>query len=208
MELNIFQIEKKAFRRRFINTSLILLCVLIVCLLTAMIAAGLVFSHYPNAVNDVSNYISELFSDMGISSEGGALSALDLFLNNLRACLTTAAIGFVPFVFWSISPIVLNGALVGVIGAWFIAMGNPPMSFVMGILPHGIFELPAIAMSGALGVCLCIELVRKITHSSKARRPFGKTVLQSLKYFGIIVVPCLAIAAIIEAYLTPILMMI
>jgi stage II sporulation protein M len=76
--------------------------------------------------------------------------------------------------------------------------------FASGILPHGIFELTAIFLAAAAMFKLGAGLVTPQTEKS-----LGEVLLLSLadwfRVFLGIVVPLLAIAAVIEVYITPLL---
>lgn len=77
----------------------------------------------------------------------------EIFLNNFMACLTLIGLG-VLFGFPTISIIALNGLLLGyVITVSSQKVGDSFWSiFLTKILPHGVFELPAIFIAAALGL--------------------------------------------------------
>jgi stage II sporulation protein M len=95
----------------------------------------------------------------------------------------------------------LVGAVLG--GASLIGF-SPLLMFVSGILPHGIFELTAIFLAAAAMFKVGAQLVTPQTEKS-----LGEVLLLSLadwfRVFIGLVVPLLAIAAIIEVYITPLL---
>jgi stage II sporulation protein M len=76
--------------------------------------------------------------------------------------------------------------------------------FVSGILPHGIFELSAVFLAAAAMFRVGAQLVTPQTDKS-----LGEMLLLSLadwfRVFIGLVVPLLAIAAVIEVYVTPLL---
>jgi len=75
-----------------------------------------------------------------------------IFLKNLSValiCFITAKLskGFIPgFI------MLMNGIVIGMLGTLVSNLGMPVMSFVMGILPHGIVELPALFLACAIGM--------------------------------------------------------
>jgi len=79
----------------------------------------------------------------------------------------------------------MNGIVIGMIGTLASNLGMPVMSFIMGILPHGIVELPALFLACAIGM-------------------FGI----SRESWRIASIPflMLLVAAGIESYITPLLM--
>ena len=75
-----------------------------------------------------------------------------IFLKNLSValiCFITAKLskGFIPgFI------MLMNGIVIGMLGTLVSNLGMPVMSFIMGILPHGIVELPALFLACAIGM--------------------------------------------------------
>lgn len=128
-----------------------------------------------------------------------------LFSNNIRVCIAMVLFGVLLSI-PSILLILLNGALIGFL---FASMGKAQivsltLLFVFGILPHGIFEIPAFVISGAFGMKLGYVLLRPL---------IGKNRLESLGHVwkealwvAPIVVMLLMLAAAIESYVTPVLL--
>lgn len=75
-----------------------------------------------------------------------------IFLKNLSValiCIFTAKLskGLMPgFI------ILTNGIAIGLVGMILGISGMPVMSYVMGLLPHGIVELPALFLACAIGM--------------------------------------------------------
>jgi len=82
-----------------------------------------------------------------------------LFLNNLLVSLQMMIFGF----FLGITPLIglfTNGALLGSIIAGLEYQGASTLVFLsLGVLPHGIFELPAFIISAAFGLKLGFHLL-------------------------------------------------
>ncbi len=99
--------------------------------------------------------------------------------------------------------LVLNGAIIGVIAFQAAEAGIPLLPLlILGIAPHGIFELFAFFLCGALGL--------KFGYHSVASPLPGKTRLESFKYIwkeAISVLPLvtilLMVAALVEIMVTP-----
>ena len=77
--------------------------------------------------------------------------------------------------------------------------------YFAGLLPHGVFELTALVLSIACGIHLCISLNRMILKSSR-HVPMVETLSDLLRVMLLLVAPMTIAAAIIEAYITPIVM--
>ena len=75
------------------------------------------------------------------------------------------------------------------------------LHILVAVAPHGIFEIPALIISLACGFLLCKELTPKCLHRN--RRAIIPLIGELARGLGLIVVPLLAIAAVIETYITP-----
>jgi stage II sporulation protein M len=93
--------------------------------------------------------------------------------------------------------------LIGGLYAFLELIGMQPLPiFLAGVAPHGIFELPALMIGSAVVLYIGAAIVTPQTGKS-----MGEVILELLadwaKIFIGLVVPLLAIAAVIEAYVTP-----
>ena len=130
-------------------------------------------------------------------------SAPVLFLSNARAMVVFLLVGLFSFGTLGLAFFMVNFVLVGgVLGAAELVGFSPLLTFAVGILPHGIFELTAVVIGTAAMLRVGAQLVATDTDKS-----LGETVLVSLadwfKVFLGLVVPLLAVAAVIEIYITP-----
>jgi len=135
------------------------------------------------------------------------ISAPFLFLNNTRAVATIFVAGLVSFSVLGIMLYMVNIGLMGGLFALFELLGkNPWPLFTHGVLPHGIFEIPALMIGSAAVLYLGVAIV-----TPQVGKSMGEVILELLadwtKIFVGLVVPLLAIAAVIEAYITPNLLM-
>ena len=131
------------------------------------------------------------------------LSASFLFMNNTRSMVVILLAGLTSFSVLGVMIYMLNIALIGGVYAILELLGISPVPiFLAGILPHGIFELPALMLGSA--VVLYIGAVFVTPQTGKS---MGEVIVEMLadwaKIFAGVVVPLLAIAALIEAYVTP-----
>ena len=149
--------------------------------------------------------LMEMMSDSGAIDSTGAISFFGVLLNNWFAMLFSVLYGFLPFLFLPLLAIVSNGAVLGLLAAWYVIQDIPLSVYVMAILPHGVFELPALFLAVSLGVALCRNLVRSITKSPKAMPmiPFFTGVLQTML---LLVFPLVLAAAVVETWVTPALL--
>ena len=111
----------------------------------------------------------------------------------------------VRYFFLPLLSIAVNGLLMGLLAAWYHSNGISLGLYLAGILPHGIFELPALLLSAACGVCLCRNMCRLVVSSPK-RTPMVELLCDLLRVMLLIVLPMTVAAAFIEAYVTPVVM--
>jgi stage II sporulation protein M len=101
---------------------------------------------------------------------------------------------------------ILNLALVGgVLGAVDV-IGLPWLQvFVVGILPHGIFELPSVMLVSAGVLYMGARLV-----TPNPKESIGEVFIKTIAEWMVVAVglafPLLLIAALVEANITPILL--
>jgi stage II sporulation protein M len=145
----------------------------------------------PVVVNAILDYIKNILS----KTEG--MSSLNMiwfiFKNNIISSFMGIIYGF----FLGIFPIlatIANGYVVGYVSSY--AISSSGVSSLLNLLPHGIFELPAIFISFGMGIkfgtfIFCKEKIKS----------FGKFFINSLRVFVFVVMPLLIIAAIIEGSL-------
>lgn len=128
--------------------------------------------------------------------------ALAIFANNfIKAFLlipSGAVFGLPPIAF-----IALNGLILGVVfsystvnlGVWIT---------LAEILPHGILEIPAILIASGLALNVGWEVWMKVLGRGGKPKVAVKT---GLKTCVRVILPMLAVAALIEVYVTPIIVM-
>jgi len=73
--------------------------------------------------------------------------------------------------------------------------------FILLILPHAIFEIPAIIMAGAAGFKIPYEIIRYL--AGKKEQILTKEDLKEYLTLALISIILIVIAAFIEVYLTP-----
>jgi len=104
-------------------------------------------------------------------------------------------VGFFPFLsLWG------NGTVVGLLYGKFIAEGGNSLVFLMGILPHGVIEIPAILIAASQGFRLGKEIISPPPGKSRSES-LRVNIRKGLKLFALII-PLLLIAALIEVYIS------
>jgi len=143
------------------------------------------------------SFFEQFLRELAERVEGLSLLGLILFIfqNNVTGAFFAMILG----VFLGVFPVfnaLLNGAILGYVFNKAAAVGG--FSVIWLLLPHGIFELPAIFIALGLGIRFGMFV---LAPSGKKGGEFKKRFWGSLKVFLAIVLPLLIIAAIIEGLL-------
>jgi stage II sporulation protein M len=127
---------------------------------------------------------------------------LFIVVQNSRAALIAVvsgvAFGLLPLVFAA-----ANGFVLGVVCRTAIAAA-PAGAVALRILPHGVFELPALFLASAYGLWLGSIVVRRMRGDDGVR--VGASLKHAVRMYLLLILPLLLVAATIEAFITPRLM--
>lgn len=180
----------------FISMLLLFVLVIILCYIAFQDSS---------ALYDLLSKITEMFASKDLIDVQGNISALGLIRSNILACSLSILLGLLPFLFLPLLALFANAFIIGIMVAALSMLNLTLTSFVAGLLPHGIFEIPAMILSFTLGIYLCKELTMNLLQKRKntSIQPVFENVL---RVYVTIIIPFLIIAGFIEAYLTPIIM--
>jgi uncharacterized membrane protein SpoIIM required for sporulation/ABC-type transport system involved in multi-copper enzyme maturation permease subunit len=183
-------------------------------LVVLLALAGYLLSYYWVLVNvphllaqastsDVSAIAHNAGQLAGLAQIGDKFSAVAIFGQNVRVTLLIFLGGVLSFSVLGILALLANiGLLGGVLGLSKMLGLSPWLLFAAGVLPHGIFELPATLLATAVMLRMGAALV-----TPQWGRSIGERTLELIadwfKVFVGLVVPLLAVGSVIEAYVTP-----
>lgn len=155
----------------------------------------------PDVASNIVEQFAQQLADLGLQESDGSISAILLFLSNVRAMIVSICYGFIPFVRLPALSLGINSVILGLFGAYYIHNGLSLLAYLCGILPHGIFEIPALILSLSCGLYLC----RCVTDSvrNKVKGTINMAVKQIARVLAFHVIPLLFVAALAEAYITP-----
>lgn len=159
----------------------------------------------PNLREWATDQILSIMTGKDLTTPSGNLSFVLLFVNNMQACIFTMLYGLLPFLRLPAMALGINAALIGVLGASSIAQGKS-LLFLVSIVPHGLFELPALILAFAMGLYVCGQMTRRSKKDKSARSLLDCLALIS-RFLFLVLVPLLFVAALIEAWVTPMLML-
>lgn len=152
---------------------------------------------------DISGLVQNARQSIGLAQINHHLSASFILVNNVRVTFLILLAGIVSFSVLGTVTYLFNVSLIGgVLGVFHLLGYSPAALFVAGLLPHGIFEIPALMLSGAVVLRIGTMLV-----TPQMEKSMGQVLIELLadwaKIFLGVVIPLLAVAALIEAYVTP-----
>jgi stage II sporulation protein M len=144
----------------------------------------------------------------GFSSRFGPLMTMSplyivitIFLNNAFISLLSLVLGLALGIF-PILIITFNGYFVGMI-SYLVSQQKGFIFILLALLPHGIIELPMFFLSASIGLRLghhvFLYLIGRPTELKKES-------IQGLKFYFRWIMPLLFVAAIIEIFITPLIL--
>jgi stage II sporulation protein M len=133
-----------------------------------------------------------------IVQESGFETALSIFFNNFKVSIYLVVAGtlLLPTVFIMFS----NGFLVGFIIKYLQIKDMGPLFFLKGIIPHGIFELPALFIAGGIGLRIGVSFLS--LDNKKRTKDVSKSIREAAAIQVLVVTPLLLLAAFIETYIS------
>jgi stage II sporulation protein M len=132
-----------------------------------------------------------------MSTSNPADLCVKLFANNLEACILLF-LGGASFGILTIFIMSINGIVIGAVME-IVHKEHSALFVAAAILPHGIFEIPAFIISGALGILLAQSLIAEWYGGHDAAADAARYA----RLFIVYILPLVAIAACVEAFITP-----
>ena len=126
-----------------------------------------------------------------------------ILFHNLRAITLASLLGIFSFGVLGIIALIFPFSIIGYFTAVAGQTGLPPWKFLLGfVVPHGIFEIPAIILAGALIIRLGLILVTP-NEEYTIGEAWIRTLADWTRIMILVIIPLLLAAAFIEVYITP-----
>ncbi len=126
-----------------------------------------------------------------------------ILFHNLRAIALASLMGIFSFGVLGIITLVFPFSIIGYFTGIAGQTGLSPWKFLLGfVVPHGIFEIPAIILAGALIIRLGLILVTPNEEHSIGEA-WVRTLADWARIMLLVIFPLLLAAAFIEVYITP-----
>jgi uncharacterized membrane protein SpoIIM required for sporulation len=183
--------------------------ILVVIVLGIIAAFGTYYfavARLPEILKSINGVDSEEIMDLvaeRLNLETPQISFRYIFLNNLRALFVMLIFGAMTLGVGGMLAYLLNIGLVGGVLGFAGEIGfSPGKMFLVGVLPHGIFEITAIVLASAAILHMGVLLV-----TPDPERTIGQVLVESMadwfKIMAAFGVPLLIVAAVIESKITP-----
>jgi uncharacterized membrane protein SpoIIM required for sporulation/ABC-type transport system involved in multi-copper enzyme maturation permease subunit len=199
--IGLYRYHVPAALRRSRNAILAVLLALSVSLVGAWVW-GSQFGLPPGTL-DFSHLTAESFDNAAANFLLPSFTWDAVWWNNTRAVLLYLVSSIFSFGAIPIALIVLPVAPIGFIGALVANSGFDPLTFLAAfILPHGIFELPAVIIGAAAAVRVGASLINR-ERSLTLGEGWWSAIMDFCKLLIFVVIPLLLIAAIFEVLVTP-----
>jgi stage II sporulation protein M len=153
-----------------------------------------------NTVEALMRQLGAVLEPLAWTGKLSILLVLLIFINNAVKALGLVFLG----ILLGLPPVLfigLNGFILGGLGSALESVGG--WRYVMAsFVPHGVIEIPVILLATALGLTVGMESLRWLVRRESRVKP---QLSDCLKVYLRWILPGLAVAAIIEVFVTPLL---
>ena len=213
----LYRAEWERFKARHLK---IFLLALLLFVLVSVLSYTYLLGH-PEFTEQKFMELAEKLLEKIPLDRGKLVMSAAILLSNLAAASLAVGLGLVPFMFLPTFGVMLNGAAMGVMSAFMTLRGVELGSLLLfGLVPHGIIEIPAFLYACTLGFALCLGLtrfvIRELFGRGNALTPaspsgpgpeesFTDLLKHTFRTFVLVIVPLILLAALIETFVTPLL---
>ncbi|MDD2913093.1 MAG: stage II sporulation protein M [Candidatus Pacebacteria bacterium] len=120
-----------------------------------------------------------------------------IFINNTVSLFLTVFLGML-FSIFPFFVLLVNGGILGILFFFFLQNSNLSL-FLLGILPHGIIEIPILIIGGAMGFKMGKTMISVLF---KKKGDLREEISLSFVFFARFLFPLIAIAALVEVFIT------
>lgn len=158
---------------------------------------------FPALREGLLSYVLAAIDGTGALNEDGTLSAMAIFSNNLRATVFIMAYGLIPFIQLPALALGINAMVIGVLAAWYVTQRYSIAAFLAALLPHGLLELPALVIAFSVGLYVCSHVTCRLFRRGENALYIWDCLVLMSRILLLVLLPLLAAAAAVEAYVTP-----
>ena len=164
-----------------------------------IVAGAILAKAYPFATESLLRAYAEQIEQLGGAE---SISTAAILRNNLRILLLSPVLAVLTLGLYPLIVATLPGVILGMLAVQIDMIA--PLKVLVGlvlVLPHGVFELPAIAFGSALSMRLAWSLFRPVSSLSATENVVWAAV-NTIKGYVFLVIPLLVLAAWVEINVT------
>jgi stage II sporulation protein M len=203
MEANTFQVGRNNSKKDdFIGYMSMLwpyLVIIIFVFFGSLLMGYASAASFPHMAANLMKEFSSRFSPL--MTMGPIYILITIFLNNTFVSLISLVLGIAVGIF-PILFIASNGYFVGMV-SYLVGQQKGFVFILLALLPHGVVELPTIFLSASIGLRLGHQVFLSIIGRPTEVR--GE-ITNGLRFYFSLIMPFLFIAAIIETFITPLIL--
>lgn len=175
------------------------------CLVVALAVGAIIGAHWrlplDQAQTDDQTLAENMqrFFDLG---QGGSHLILAVIMQNVRVLALATLLAVFTFGVAPLLLVMLPFGIIGYLAAQMIGAQIDPLVLLAGIVPHGLFEIPAILLAGAAALRLGSILTRP-PRGMATSEAWLRVLGDALKLGVGLVLPLLIVAGVIEVLVTP-----
>lgn len=180
-----------------------LFTILLLCFIGVTILGAVALVSQKEVVLSFMREITEVFENSEVM-EDNMIHYFPLLFNNLRVGGLCILLGLVPFLFIPVIILLVNALVLSFVAAFSLNTEIGIGFFLLGIIPHGIFEIPAIVLGATTGLTICRYLTGLIL-GRRTGAEMKDALSGAVHVFVFLITPLFILAAVIETYFTPLL---
>lgn len=157
--------------------------------------------------DDIASVLMPVLKEALLEGNETSIDAFQIISHNITTAITVVLLS-VFFAIFAIISITVNGFVIGFMGGYTVKSINGLAFFLILIVPHGIFEVPALFLSTASGILLFLFIFRVLTdkyhkYSFKEAYERNKKTLKHMAVLFLVSIVLFLIAGLIEGFITP-----
>lgn len=157
--------------------------------------------------DDIASVLMPALKKVLLEGNETSIDAFQIMSHNITTSITVVTLS-VFFGIFAIISITVNGFIIGFMGGYTVKSINSLAFFLILIVPHGIFEVPALFLSTASGILLFLFIFKVIKdkynkYSLKEAYERNKKTLKHMIVLFLLSLLLFVIAGLIEGFITP-----
>jgi stage II sporulation protein M len=200
----LFNVYKKEYRIYSEHHNKAFIKVLFIGVVVTILSftCGFLFEDF--IIDQANNIASEVGNQNNVESTNFQ-SFISTLTNNIFLSLIIICSGFIPIYGLPIVFSIASFAAVGILASYGVIMDKDVLKTMsLAFLPHAIIEVIPIVYSITIGLYINKTTVRKVFRKNTSSN-LSSILIQSLNSILIIIIPLFIIAALVESYITTLL---